>query len=86
MRPLLPDEVLTQKKAGFGAPVADWISHDLNEMIQDVLSTDRINARGIFDPVAVQKLIREHKNGQQDWSMQIWQLLTLELWQQQFLD
>lgn len=86
MRPMLPDEVLTQKKAGFGAPVSDWISHELTEMIQDVLSLDRINARGIFDPIAVQKLIHEHKNGQQDWSMQIWQLLTFELWQQQFLD
>src|SRR5207248_9653623 len=28
MKPLLPAEVLRQKKAGFGAPVDHWLAHD----------------------------------------------------------
>jgi len=31
-------------------------------------------------------LVDEHRRGSQDWSMQIWQFLTLELWMQTFLD
>jgi asparagine synthase (glutamine-hydrolysing) len=86
MRPILPAEVLVQSKAGFGAPVANWITNDLQEMLQDVLSAKQIESRGLFDSSFVHKLINEHIHGQQDWSMQIWQLLTLELWQQEFLD
>jgi asparagine synthase (glutamine-hydrolysing) len=31
-------------------------------------------------------MIAQHRRGEQDWSMQIWQFLTLELWMQAFLD
>jgi len=34
----------------------------------------------------VRRFISEHRSGAQDWSMQIWQFLTLELWMQTFLD
>jgi hypothetical protein len=34
----------------------------------------------------VRKFVKEHRSGAQDWSMQIWQFLTLELWMQTFLD
>jgi hypothetical protein len=34
----------------------------------------------------VRAFVDEHRSGAQDWSMQIWQLLTLELWMQIFLD
>ncbi|HKP13433.1 MAG TPA: asparagine synthase (glutamine-hydrolyzing), partial [Blastocatellia bacterium] len=38
MRPLLPAEVLGQKKAGFGAPADLWLAEDLREMVDDLLS------------------------------------------------
>jgi asparagine synthase (glutamine-hydrolysing) len=40
----------------------------------------------MFQPAVVQRYIDEHRNGRQDWSMQLWQFLTLELWMQTFLD
>lgn len=86
MRPLLPPEVLQQKKAGFGAPADYWLSHDLREMVDDLLSEGHLRARGIFNPKEVHRLVREHRQGAQDWSLQIWQLLTLELWMQTFID
>ena len=42
--------------------------------------------RGLFRPEAVRRFVDEHRSGAQDWSMQIWQFLTLELWMQMFLD
>jgi asparagine synthase (glutamine-hydrolysing) len=86
MAPVLPPEVLTQKKAGFGAPVDYWLAYDLREMVDDLLSEDRVRRRGLFEPAAVRKLVEEQRSGRQDWSMQIWQLLTLELWSQGFTD
>src|SRR5438045_8508029 len=86
MRDLLPAEVLSQPKAGFAAPTDYWLAHDLREMTDDLLATDRIRERGLFRPAAVQRLIREHRSGRHDWAMQIWQFLTLELWMQNFLE
>src|SRR3954453_688858 len=86
MQDILPDEVLRQPKAGFGAPVDYWLSHDLSAMVDDLLSPQRLRERGFFDPAVVGQLVREQRAGRQDWSLQVWQLLTLELWMQAFID
>jgi asparagine synthase (glutamine-hydrolysing) len=82
----LPSEVLKQRKAGFGAPTDYWLTYDLREMVHDLLSTDRIKRRGYFKPRTVARLLDEHYSGRQEWSLQIWQLLTFELWLQGFVD
>jgi asparagine synthase (glutamine-hydrolysing) len=86
MRDILPREVLQQPKAGFAAPVDYWLANDLKEMVDDLLSVERLRGRGLFRPEAVQRYVDEHRSGRQDWSMQLWQFLTLELWMQTFLD
>jgi asparagine synthase (glutamine-hydrolysing) len=86
MRGVLPDEVLKQPKAGFAAPVDYWLSHDLREMVDDLLSESRVRQRGLFRHEAVSAYVHEHRRGKHDWSMQVWQFLTLELWMQAFLD
>jgi asparagine synthase (glutamine-hydrolysing) len=86
MEDVLPEEVLRQPKAGFAAPIDYWLANDLSEMTDDLLSETRVRDRGLFRPEAVRKLVKEHRDGRQDWSMQIWQFLTLELWMQNFID
>lgn len=86
MRGVVPEEVLWRPKASFGAPVDYWLSHDLREMVDDLLSEGAVRRRGYFRPAAVRRLVDEHRQGRADWSMQIWQLLTLELWLQVFAD
>jgi asparagine synthase (glutamine-hydrolysing) len=86
MRSMLPDEVIRQPKAGFAAPVDYWLAHDLRPMVDDLLSDSQVRRRGLFRPEVVRGYIDEHRRGTEDWSMQIWQLLTLEIWMQLFLD
>jgi asparagine synthase (glutamine-hydrolysing) len=86
MAHVLPAEVLTQKKAGFGAPIDRWLAEDLSEMVDDHLSEARLRRRGLFNPEVVRTMVMEQRSGRQEWAMQLWQLLTLELWQHQFLD
>jgi asparagine synthase (glutamine-hydrolysing) len=86
MRQLLPEEVLQQKKAGFGAPADYWLANDLREMVDDLLSESTIKSRAVFNPAAVRRLVDEQRSGRQDWSAQVWQFLTLELWMQTFID
>jgi asparagine synthase (glutamine-hydrolysing) len=86
MQDVLPAEVLRQPKAGFAAPVDYWLAHDLREMVDDLLSDTNIQKRSLFRPEAVRRLVNEQRSGAEDWSMQIWQLLTLENWMRIFLD
>lgn len=86
MRDMLPREVLQQPKAGFAAPIDYWLAHDLKPMVDDLISPAQLRRRGVFRPEAVRRMVDEHRSGHSDWSMQIWQFLTLELWMQTFLD
>jgi asparagine synthase (glutamine-hydrolysing) len=82
----LPHEVIYRPKTGFGAPVRKWITSDLQPMIDERLSIDRIKARGIFNPDAVLNLINQNKSGKIDASYSIWALLAIESWCMQFVD
>ncbi len=82
----LPHEVIYRPKTGFGAPVRKWITSDLQPMIDERLSIDRIRARGIFNPMAVWDLINQNKSGKIDASYSIWALLAIESWCMQFVD
>ena len=86
MAPLLPAEVLHQGKAGFGAPVGNWLRNDLRPMIAELLSEKVVRRRGYFEPAQVQQIIDEHYSGREDRTFAIWQLLTLELWFREFVD
>jgi asparagine synthase (glutamine-hydrolysing) len=86
MQDVLPAEVLRQPKAGFAAPVDYWLANDLREMVDDLLSETNIRKRGLFRPEMVRRFVDEHRAGSEDWSMQIWQFLTLEHWIRIFLD
>jgi asparagine synthase (glutamine-hydrolysing) len=83
---MLPEEVLRQPKAGFAAPVDYWLARDLRPMVDDLLSESQVKRRGLFRPETVRRYVDEHRRGAEDWSMQIWQLLTLEIWMQLFID
>lgn len=83
---ILPEKVLNQSKAGFGAPIDKWLSHDLKDMVSDLLNPKSIEERGYFDSGTVSNMLMDHQRGKRDWAMQIWQLLTLELWHQSFMD
>jgi asparagine synthase (glutamine-hydrolysing) len=84
--PLLPAEMLTRPKMGFGVPIERWFRHELFTMARDVLLDSRAVARGYFRPDAIQRMLDEHRRGIRVWHYQIWNLLMLELWHQEFID
>ena len=82
----LPFEVVWRKKAGFGAPVGAWLKGQAKEMMLDLLSQDTIKRRGYFNYSYVSALIDNHLKGREYNGFQLWQLMTLELWHQAFID
>lgn len=83
---LLPKEVIWRKKAGFSAPIRSWIRTSLRPMIDDLLSEETIKRRGLFDYQEVRMIIELNQSGKEDYNLQIFQLLNLEIWMREFLD
>jgi asparagine synthase (glutamine-hydrolysing) len=86
MEGTLPHDVIWRPKAGFGAPVRSWLVGDLKPMIDDLLSPEAVRRRGLFDPVEVKRIIVANEAGTEDNALRLWALLTLEIWQQTYLD
>lgn len=84
MEKYLPHEVIYRPKSGFGAPVREWITKDMEATIKNYLSKENIEKRGIFNYTKIQKLIEANKQGKIDASYTIWALLSIESWMQQF--
>ena len=83
---LLPREVVWRKKAGFGAPIRSWLRGPLRPMVDDLLSEATIRHRRLFRPEEVRWIIDANLSGREDFNLQVFQLLTLELWQREFID
>jgi asparagine synthase (glutamine-hydrolysing) len=82
----LPKEIIYRGKTGFGGPVRKWILNDMSELINDYLSKEVVEKRGIFDYEKVKELIEINKKGSDDLSYPIWSLLAIESWMRQFYD
>jgi asparagine synthase (glutamine-hydrolysing) len=83
---VLPKDVVWRKKAGFGAPIRAWLRGPLKPMVDDLLSNEQVRKRGLFRPSEVRRVVEANQSGREDYNLQVLQLLTLEMWQQTFLD
>jgi len=83
---LLPPETLARRKMGFGVPVGNWMRGELRSWVEDLLLSPRALKRGYFQPEALRQLVDGHLEGREDRSFQLWALLWLELWHQEFVD
>jgi len=86
MERYLPSSVLYRSKTGFGAPLRQWIGEDLHHPIEVLLGRKHIEGRGLFEPDVVARVLDENKRDIADHAYLIYALLTLELWQQTYLD
>lgn len=83
---LIPPDIQTRRKMGFGVPIDHWFRNELKELLYDVLLSQKTMGRGLLQRSVVQRLIDEHTTGVFDHAYRLWNLLCLELWQRMYLD
>lgn len=83
---VLPREVVWRRKAGFGAPIRSWLRGPLRPLVDDLLSEETVKRRGLFQPEEVRTIVQTNLSGREDFNLQVFQLLNLELWHREFLD
>ena len=84
MAPQLPYDVIHRPKTGFGAPIRTWLRNDLRELVDDTLAESVLKRRGLFDPVAVARLVADDRSGRIDAAYTILSLVSIEVWCRHF--
>jgi asparagine synthase (glutamine-hydrolysing) len=85
MRGTLPDDIIDRPKHGFAVPLAHWFRNDLAEFARDLLLSDTCRQRGFFDTRYIDRLLQLNERGR-DLDLQLWTILSFELWCRRFLD
>jgi asparagine synthase (glutamine-hydrolysing) len=85
MRSVLADAILDRPKHGFAVPLARWFRGQLGSFVRDLLLSDTCQQRGIFNPRHLELLLAQLKRGR-DLDLQLWTLISFEMWCRTFLD
>jgi asparagine synthase (glutamine-hydrolysing) len=85
MRGILPDGIIDRQKHGFAVPIAAWLRGDLAEFARGLLLSSACRDRGVFETSHVERLLALNARGR-DLDLQLWTMLSFELWCQRFLD
>ena len=80
----LPHDILYRKKMGFSVPLAQWLRHELRSLAEPVLTSPESPLARFFRMDMVAGLWRTHLEGKNHYTQELWTLLTLALWQQEY--
>lgn len=77
---LLPRQIWTRKKMGFGVPLGSWFQNELRELThQRLLGTDA-RCHQYFRADALQEIVEQHMSGRVNQGYRLWNLLVFESW------
>ncbi|HEY7333388.1 MAG TPA: asparagine synthase (glutamine-hydrolyzing) [Bryobacteraceae bacterium] len=82
---LVPDQVLNRSKHGFAVPLNYWFRGRLGSYVRDLLLGATSERRGLFNLPVIERLVERHDNGR-NLDLQLWTLISFELWARAFLD
>ncbi|MBM4017582.1 MAG: asparagine synthase (glutamine-hydrolyzing) [Planctomycetes bacterium] len=81
---LLPAEVVSRGKMGFGVPVSDWLAGEHAEWMRSILLDPGARSRAMLNRPAALALIASHAARRADHGERLWSLVCLELWLRTF--
>ncbi len=84
---LLPAKTRAKKKHGFGLPVAIWLREypPLNEMMRDLVLSERSVQRGYLRRRALETMVDRHREDPSTfYGTILWNLMVLELWHRRY--
>ena len=79
-------ELTYRKKQMFTVPIGEWLKHDLKDMVEDLLFSDRALSRNLFNANYVKNIYRNHCKGVENNTREVRALMALEIWFREFID
>ena len=80
---LLPPSIQTRGKMGFGVPLDTWFRGELRPYVTDTLLAHNVRYAPYLSRARVESLVHAHVSGRANLGLQLWSLLTFEVWLRQ---
>lgn len=80
----VPSAILKRKKTGFPIPYDRWLRKEMKEFVFETISGESSALSAYFHEEALLQLLQTHQRGEGG-SQEVFSLLMLELWHQQFV-
>ncbi len=81
----LPAEIINRPKKGFQVPFGLWAKTVWRDYIQANLLDSNLGIRSVIDGAGIDAIWHRHESGRMDCTRQLFALLTLSLWIEEFL-
>ena len=85
MKGILPEQIINRPKKGFAVPLGYWFRGKLGSYVHDLLLGESARRRGFFNAPYIEDLVAQHERGR-NLDLQLWTLISFELWARVFLD
>jgi len=82
---ILPKECIKRPKWGMLTPSSYWLKNSLKPFVQDVLSEKRVLNAGLLDPKIVNDWLSGHLSKKRYAMIQVWSLVSLQLWHEMYI-
>ena len=76
----LPHEIRYRKKQGFEPPVAHWLSHELNEILRDLLCESNIKKTNVFNPGYIKLALSDFQSNKLRHCQKLWNIMMFQMW------
>lgn len=80
---IIPNEIFSRKKLGFGVPIASWFRKKWDQPLRDNLLNGICVNEGYFNKKTIETLVKDHQSMKADWSYALWAILIFELFLKQ---
>ena len=87
LRGILPDQITDRPdKKAYPTPFSLWLKGPIHDYAQDIISSNALKSRDIFQPDKVRTIFDQHCSGQADHAWLLWRVINLERWLETYFD
>jgi asparagine synthase (glutamine-hydrolysing) len=83
---IVPHNIIYRRKQGFAAPVNEWLRNEWYGFLESKLLGSFFTRSGYFNKDLVSTLLVDHREGRRNEGQNLWNLLNLVLWHEQWIE
>ena len=76
----LPHDIVYRPKQMFTVPVGEWFKTNLKDYVVDIITSDSLKSRNIFNNEYLSKILKDHISETKDYTRELRAIVNLELW------
>ena len=82
----LSKDIVYRDKQMFTVPVGEWFKTKLKGYVTEIINSDSLTNRGIFNKEYLNLMLKDHTENKVDYTRELRAIVNLELWFRSFMD